>query len=479
MSRNGEWTMERENVIFDVDSYKLSHGRWQYPPNTTSMFSYLESRGGIFDKTVFFGLQYVLKRYLEGSVVSLEDVEEASEFYAAHGVPFDNEGWMYIARDLKGRLPVRIRAFPEGSIVPTNFPLMTVESTDLKVFWIVSWLETMLLRVWYPINVATLGYHIKQDMKRWHERTSDAPIESLDFKLHDFGARGVSSRESAMIGGAAHLVNFKGSDTVVGVRCANRYYSHSMAGFSIPATEHSTITSWGRDGELAAYSNFLQQFAKPGAIIACVSDSYDLFNAVDELWGSELRQKVIDSGATLVVRPDSGSPPIIVTETLRRLDAKFGHTHNSKGYRVLNNVRVIQGDGVNHSSINEILDAIVMCGYSIDNIAFGMGGALLSGHTRDTQKFAYKCSSVTVDGKERDVFKDPITDVGKRSKSGRMDIFTIWGEHKVERLLNGAIELPTDFFGALSAMRTAFENGEVLVESTLDDVRSLVNASLI
>ena len=440
--------MERENPIFDVDSYKTSHA-WQYPKNTTSMFSYVESRGGRYDSTVFFGLQYILKKYLEGHIITVVDVAEAKEFYAAHGVPFDEDGWSYIARDLQGRLPVRIRAFPEGSIVPTHVPLLTVESTDPRVFWVVSWLETMLMRVWYPTNVATIGWHIKNDLKRYHAKTSDSAIETLDFKLHDFGARGVSSQESAMIGGAAHLVNFKGSDTVVGVRCANRFYDHDMAAFSIPATEHSTITSWERAGELAAYSNFLDCFAKPSSIIACVSDSYDLFNAVDRLWGTELRQRIIDSGATLVVRPDSGNPPIIVTEVLRRLDAKFGHTVNSKGYRVLNNVRVIQGDGINHESIVHILSAMEMCGYSIDNVAFGMGGCLLQNHTRDTQRFAMKCSSVTVDGHERDVYKDPVTDPGKRSKKGRLDD---------PRFI------------------TVFENGLLFNRTTLDEVRVRVGS---
>lgn len=465
----------RENPLFDVDSYKTCHGPVLYPPGTTSMFSYLESRGGTYPATVFFGLQYYLKQYLEGCVVKLSDVIEAREFYAAHGVPFNFDGWCYIAHELEGRLPVRIRALPEGLLVPTNTPLLTVESTDPKAFWIVSWLETMLLRVWYPTNVATIGYHIKNDMKKWHKKTSDTDAAFLDFKLHDFGSRGVSSQESAAIGGAAHLVNFKGSDTIVGVRCANSFYRHSMAGFSIPATEHSTITAWERSGELDAYSNFLDAYARPGAIIACVSDSYDLFNAIDKLWGESLRQRVIDSGAALVVRPDSGNPPIIVTETLRRLDARFGHAVNSKGYRVLNNVRVIQGDGVNHESINEILSAMEMCGYSIDNVAFGMGGKLLQSHDRDTQKFAYKCSSIMVDGVERDVCKHPVTDPSKRSKVGRLDVVKFWNELTCQRLIDGAID-STDYFGLLSEMCTVFENGELLFETTLDDVRARCSA---
>jgi nicotinamide phosphoribosyltransferase len=51
------------NLLLDTDSYKASH--WlQYPPGTDRMFSYIESRGGRYPATVFFGLQYILKNYL-------------------------------------------------------------------------------------------------------------------------------------------------------------------------------------------------------------------------------------------------------------------------------------------------------------------------------------------------------------------------------------------------------------------------------
>jgi nicotinamide phosphoribosyltransferase len=393
------------NLILDVDSYKASH--WlQYPPHTTAMYSYLESRGGKYPVTVFFGLQYILKQYLAQPIEPWM-VEEAATFFAAHGVPFNTEGWRYIAEDLKGRLPVRIKAVPEGSIVPIHNVLMTIESTDPKTFWLVSWLETLLLRVWYPTTVATQSWHLKQRIYKALVQTADEPDAEIAFKLHDFGARGVSSCETSGIGGMAHLVNFSGSDTVQGVLYANHFYHHPMAAYSIPAAEHSTITAWGREGEVQAYQNMLDRFAKPGALVAVVSDSYDLWNAVDRLWGDSLRQAVIDSGAMVVIRPDSGNPVEIVEKVLQRLDARFGSTLNGKGYKVLNHVRVIQGDGVNEDSISEILDSIERLGFSATNVAFGMGGALLQKLNRDTQQFAIKCSEVTVAGEAIAVYKDP------------------------------------------------------------------------
>ena len=458
--------MDFDNILLNCDSYKNNH-HICYPPSTTSMFSYIESRGGVHDRTVFFGLQYIIERYLLGRVVTLPMVREAKAFYARHGVPFNEAGWSYIARELGGRLPVRVRAVPEGTVVPTGQALVTIESTDPKAFWVASFLETMLLRVWYPTNVATVSYHCKQRILRELERTADDPASEIDFKLHDFGARGVSSHESAAIGGAAHLVNFKGSDTVIGVAMANEHYGCDMAGFSVPATEHSTITSWGRDREADAYRNLLQRFAKPGAVVACVSDSYNIYEAIERIWGGELRQQVIDSGATLVVRPDSGDPASVVTACLRLLDERFGHTVNSKGYKVLNHVRVLQGDGINERSIGMILDAASTAGYSATNLAFGMGGALLQQHDRDTQKFAMKCSSVTVDGEEVAVYKDPVDDPGKQSKMGRLDLVREpGGRFGTVRLVGGAIAEPN------TVMQTVFLNGGQFNKTTFAEVRA-------
>ncbi|MEB3311587.1 MAG: nicotinate phosphoribosyltransferase [Snowella sp.] len=445
------------NLILDVDSYKASH--WlQYPPNTTAMYSYLESRGGKYPVTVFFGLQYILKEYLTRPVESWM-VDEAVSFFAAHGVPFNEAGWRYIAEDLKGRLPIRILAVPEGSIVPVHNVLITIESTDPKVFWLVSWLETMLLRVWYPTTVATQSWHLKQKIYQFLEKTSDDPAAEIDFKLHDFGARGVSSRESSGIGGMAHLVNFKGSDTVQGVIYANRYYHHPMAAFSIPAAEHSTITAWGKDGEVLAYQNMLDQFAKPGSLVAVVSDSYDLWNAVEQLWGDRLRQQVINSGATVVIRPDSGNPTEVVGKLLERLDYHFGSTINQKGYKVLNHVRVIQGDGVNENSMAEILDRVESLGFSASNVAFGMGGALLQKLNRDTQKFAIKCSEVTINGQAIAVYKDPITDPDKTSKKGRL------------ALIKTDLGYKTVSASPLDQLVAVYENGQILQEQTLEEIR--------
>lgn len=408
------------NILLNTDSYKASH-YLQYPPGTNGMFSYIESRGGEFDETVFFGLQILLKEYL-GRPFTAGDIDEARELLTAHGEPFNDAGFRYILQRYGGYLPLRIRAVPEGSVVPGLNALVTVECEDPQAFWAASYAETLLLRIWYPITVATLSRSVKKLIKGFLDETSDDAAGQIPFKLHDFGARGVSSAESAAIGGCAHLVNFMGTDTVSALLAARQYYGEPLAAFSIPAAEHSSITSWGRDSEVEAYRNMLRQFARPGALVAVVSDSYDIYHAVDKLWGDALRQEVIDSGATVVIRPDSGYPAEVVLKTAVLLERRFGSVTNGKGYRVLNNVRIIQGDGINPRSIREILGGLKVNGFAADNVAFGMGGALLQQLNRDTLRFAMKCSAIRVGNEWRDVFKDPITDPGKVSKAGRLTL---------------------------------------------------------
>jgi nicotinamide phosphoribosyltransferase len=458
-----------KNLILNTDSYKVSMWK-QYPAGTTGVYSYIESRGGRYDRTVFFGLQAFIKEYLLKPITQ-SDIDVADEILTAHGEPFNRAGWQYILDKHAGFLPVVIRAVPEGTVVPVKNVLATIENTDPECFWLTTWLETALLRaVWYGTTVATQSYTIKQVILDFLERTGDPNL--IDFKLHDFGARGVSSLESAGIGGAAHLVNFMGTDTITGILFAREYYNAGIAGFSIPAAEHSTITSWGRDGEVDAYRNILNNFASPGSIVAIVSDSYDIYNAVENLWGGELRQQVIDSGATVVIRPDSGDPVEVNRRLVEMLGKKFGYTTNSKGFKVLNNVRLIQGDGINELTVRSILGAFMAMGWSADNIAFGMGGALLQAVDRDTQKFAMKASSAEINGKWVDVQKDPITDAGKKSKAGRVTLWTNSGGE----FASGVTE-PTGWTDKgigqwTEALVPVYWNGNLHKDYTFDEVRA-------
>lgn len=469
------------NLILNTDSYKCSH--WvQYPPNTTGLFSYIEARGTTTEANynIFFGIQHFIRAILSNKVTRF-DIDVAAAVLAKHGEPFNESGWRYIVDTYNGYLPIKIRAVKEGTKVPVGNVLVTVESTDDNCAWLESFLETAILRsVWYPTTVATNSHYCKSIIMDSLRKTSDNPEAEIGFKLHDFGARGVSSNESAAIGGMAHLVNFMGTDTISGILCAMESYDADVCGYSIPAAEHSTITSWGKDNEYSAYLNMVEQYAKPGAIFAVVSDSYDIYNAVRNIWiKGGLLEKVKAASATVVIRPDSGDPTKVPVELMQIIADEYGYTMNSKGYKVLPpEVRIIQGDGITPDSLKIILKNVEAAGFSASNIAFGMGGGLLQLVNRDTYKFAMKCSAAKVNGEWVDVFKQPVTDSGKNSKRGRITLgyFLSEDDHTPQTV---SIQKASEHDDFVDLMHTIYENGPVVeAYDSFDVVRQRANSSI-
>lgn len=458
------------NIILQTDSYKLSHWK-QYPKGTTKVFSYFKSRGSDvgYTDTVFFGLQYLLKKYLLEPITA-QKIAEADDLVSAHmGSPkmFNREGWFHILDKHQGKLPVRIRAVPEGTVVPLGNVLMTIENTDPECFWLTNYLETLLVQTWAPSTVCTYSRDIKKIIKRYLELTGDPSL--LPFKLHDFGYRGVSSQESAEMAGLAHLVNFMGTDTIAALVAAKKYYNEDkMPGFSIPAAEHSTMTAYGDYNEAGAYRTMLREY--PEGLVAVVSDSWDFQNAVDNIWGKELRDEVLARNGTVVIRPDSGDPLVEVPKALGSLGKSYGCETNSKGYRVLHpKIRMIWGDGMNKNSILYLLQTMERYAFSADNLAFGCGGKLLQVHNRDDMKFAFKCSYIEVDGKGRDVSKHPKTADWKKSEGGQFSLIREDPTYeskgfKTVKYINGQPH-PNDI------MQTVYENGELLVDQSLTDIR--------
>lgn len=455
--------------ILNTDSYKTSH-YMMYPTECNGMSAYIESRGGRFDRTLFFGLQGTLIEYLMNCPVTMDDVLEADAVFAAHGVPFNINGWKQIVNKHGGYLPITVKAVREGSVVPTHCPIVRVEAYD-EFKWLATYNEPLFLRgVWYPTTVATQSFQIRKTILKYLEKTGSPDL--IDFKLHDFGARGVSSFESACIGGASHLVSFKGTDTVSALLYLRKYYGGTFAeGYSIPATEHSVITAWKRARETDAYRNMLSKVGNY-PFFACVFDSYDVENAAKEIIGEQLRTKVLDCQGTLVFRPDSGNPEEITHKIIEILGSKFGFTVNEKGFRVLNKVRIIQGDGVNERTIENILAHYELYGWSADNIAFGMGGELLqSGITRDTNRWAMKLSAIRENNEWVGVKKDPITDKGKVSKEGRQMLYT--SNNKFVSGVDGVLPESANNEIWTPALETVYENGKLLRTQTISEIRNL------
>lgn len=481
------------NLVLMGDAYKYSHHKF-YEDNTSVVYSYMESRGGKFNETVFYGLQMFIKEYIEGVAITQEELDEAYEYLGTKlGVfgredVFDKSKFQYIIDVHGGRLPVRIKAVPEGTAVGVKNVLVTIENTDPNCYWLTNFLETIMMQVWYPITVATLSHEVKKIVREYFEKTSDLPENIMDtvieFVLNDFGFRGVSSVQSAGIGGSAHLVNFLGSDTTYASKRICEYYNTDRVfGLSVPATEHSIMTMKGEAGEVEMMRRTLEKY--PTGIVACVSDSYHILRACSQYWGTELRDLILsrpaEPGNQLVIRPDSGHVVNTLKLVFEILFDKFGYTVNSKGFKVLPpQVRVIQGDGVNIGSIGEIYEELYRLGISAENIVFGMGGKLLQADiNRDTQNFATKACFAIVDGVERDLVKSP-TEVDengnlkpsfKKSKQGRLKL--VKNEDGTFRTVTSR---DADFNEVHDELVTVFENGSILVEYTFEQIREKTNS---
>ena len=474
------------NLILNTDSYKQSHFL-QTAPGVKYVSSYIEARGAENPKikeTAFFGIHMACKD-LFSKPITLEDIDEAQVIVEAHGLPFNREGWLRILNIHGGYVPIKVEGVPEGSVIPLSTPLVQIVNTDPELPWVTSYFETAILRaVWYATTVATKSREIKKVLKRGMMETA-GHCDGLDFMLHDFGCRGASSYESSSIGGLAHLINFKGTDTLPAIVAARRYYKESMAGFSVPASEHSTITSWGMQNELLAFENMMDKFSEDDTILSCVSDSYHIYDACKEYWGGILKDRVIEfgtRGGKTVVRPDSGpllkslgtqaevdlkaqynlksdSVPIQCVEILMQ---SFGYTTNKLGYKVLPKyIGVLQGDGwKSEQDFEDFIKLLKTHKISMENFVFGMGGGLLQSVTRDTFKFAMKASAVEDDKGWRSVFKNPYHK-GKKSKKGVFKSVNTNGEYSVgeDDLVSGNL------------LTTFYENGKVNAPDKFDQIR--------
>lgn len=460
--------MIENNICLLTDSYKVTH-HYFYPEGTEKIYSYLESRvGAEFNKTIFYGLQYIMKKYLEGPVVSQEKIDEADRLIAAHigeGI-FNRDGWQYILDEHDGCLPIEIKAVREGTPVDVSNVLMTVENTDKESFWLVNYLESLLLQVWYPSTVATLSAEVRK-LANFYLEVTGSSKDNLDFMLHDFGYRGATSTESSMLAGSAHLLSFSGTDTIPALTIPENYYNDSdIYGFSVQATEHSVMTSLGPEGETEQILNVINM-AKDG-ILSIVIDSYNYRNFLTQASSSKskLNSAIMDflsvEGNKVVFRPDSGEPVSTTIDCLNILESGFGSHLTDKGYKVFDsNIGLLWGDGLDYHKIRDILFAMKSNGWAAQNIIFGMGGGIHSTVNRDTQRNAFKCSAQLRNGEWHDIFKNPL-DSSKKSKTGR---FKLINEN------NSFRTIPIDSDGE-DCLQTVFRNGQLIGEDTFGNIKS-------
>jgi nicotinamide phosphoribosyltransferase len=476
----------RINPLSQTDAYKLGHLE-QYVPNCNKVYSYLQARSTkTFNSAVFFGLQYYLKKYLTQPITKA-DVDEfiQNRNNILGSTSKDVIDKMYALAD-RGFWPIEIKAIPEGTVVDNKNVLMTITNTDPDFYWAVGYVESLLLKLWYPSCVATTSFQYRLLVEKYFKMTVDDDQNALKpFMVHDFGYRGDASEEGAVISGIAHLLSFTGSDTIPAYQGAIDYYNadpnKEVIMASVPASEHSVMCSFGRENEYDAYENMLRLY--PNGIVSIVSDTYDIYHVLQN-YMKRLKPKILARDGKVVIRPDSGNPEHIICGIpdadpstpegkgcIRLLDEMFGSTVNSKGFKVLHpKVGLIYGDGMYLQRYERTLERLKDMGYASSNLVIGVGG-LLRYYNRDTLGYAIKATKVEVNGLERSIMKDPITDKGKKSHQGYLALYKENGKYITKDDVTAAEEKS-------GLLQTVFKDGKITRIDSLSAIRGRIEEEL-
>lgn len=470
------------------DFYKISH-RQMYPKKTELVYSTWTPRAsrvkGV-DKVIHFGTQAFIKDKLItffNQNFFQKDKELIIKEYKRiikHTLGTLDPETKHIEdlHDL-GYLPLLIKALPEGISIPLRVPMLTIENTDSRFFWLTNFIETwMSCELWQASTSATIAYEYKKILTKAALETV-GETSFVQFQGHDFSMRGMSSLQSAISSGMGHLLSFVGTDTIPAIQAAEFLYNANvetdLIGTSIPATEHSIQCAYGDDTE---YLTKMIEEVHPTGMISVVSDGYDFWDVIGRVIPS-LKEKILKRNGKLVIRPDSGDPVSIICgdvkgktelERMGAIEALwniFGGTITEKGYKLLDShIGLIYGDAITLLRAQEIVTRLKEKGFASINAVFGIGSYTYQYNTRDTFGFALKSTLCVIDGKEKQIYKDPKTDDGiKKSQKGRVAVILSAEGYK---LLDG-LSLNDFIYGDL--LEPVFKNGSLLKEQSFNEIR--------
>lgn len=487
------------NPLMLIDFYKADHRR-QYPEGTEMVYSNFTPRKSRLennDKLVFFGLQYLVKEYLvnqwnEGffhrpkAEVIAEYKRRMDNALGPDSIPVEHIAALH---DL-GYLPLVVKGLPEGTIVQPKIPVVTMYNTHPDFFWLTNYLESLMSAIlWKPSTSATTAFQYRKVFNQYaHDTVGDSDIDFVYWQGHDFSFRGMSGIEDACISAAGHLLSFYGTDTVPAIDFHEMYYNANsdkeLIGGSVPATEHSVMCMGTKDNEIGTFERLIAELY-PKGIVSIVSDTWDFWQVITE-YLPKLKEKILARDGKVVIRPDSGDPvKIIIGDkdatpgspeykgAIECMWEVFGGTTTSKGYKLLDShIGLIYGDSITLQRQEDILNGLKQKGFASFNVVLGIGSYTYEYVTRDTYGFAMKATYGEVNGAPRNIFKDPKTDDGtKRSAKGLLSV------HEE----NGVLTLKDECSWAeekTGLLQTVFENGKVVKEQSLSEIRARINAQL-
>lgn len=480
------------------DFYKVNH-REQYPENTEYIYSTFTPRSNKYfsqaNEVVVFGIQAFVKKYLieyfNENFFKRNKQDVIAEYKRlikfALGVESPDASHIEELHDL-GYLPIKVKALKEGTLAPIRVPIMTVENTNPKFFWLTNYLETLIsTEIWQPMTSATVSHQYRKVLDEYAIKTTGT-TEGVNYQAHDFSMRGMSSLESAMTSSAGHMLSFTGCETIPAIFFLEEYYNvnieKELVGTGIPATEHSVMSASTDADDRDEYKAFKRLITEvyPNGFVSIVSDTYDFWKNVGELL-PRLKDEIMERDGKVVIRPDSGDPVKIIvgdknaeTELERKglIEALwdiFGGTATEQGYKLLDtHIGAIYGDSITVERAEQIVKGLENKGFASTNIVLGVGSYSYQYNTRDTFGFAMKATYAVIDGEERMLFKDPKTDDGtKRSQRGLVEVVEyqegdIWYEDGhtrkslEERNLQGLLE-------------AVFEDGNLVRDESLSEIR--------
>lgn len=492
------------NPFLATDGYKTGH-HLMYPKGTTLVYSNFTPRSdrhalNSTGSVVSFGQQMVVQIIEEMFKTDFFDKpkqEVCGEIRTEYSIYLNTKydvSHIEALHDLQ-HLPLCIKALPEGTLVPIGVPLFTIYNTHPDFYWLPNFLETLISNLlWKPITSATIALAYKKLLVSWAKRTDKNNVDGVNFQAHDFSMRGLSGIDSVIQSGLGHLTSFDGSDSLPTISGARKFYGEDgfVAG-SVNATEHSVMCAGSKEDELATYEELLKTF--PTGILSIVSDTWDLWKVITEHL-PKIKDKILKRDGKVVIRPDSGDPVDIICgtglmrndkyydkETLDKLTHRsskqkgviellwdiFGGTINEQGYKVLDShIGAIYGDSITYDRAKQICQRLESKGFASTNIVLGIGSYTYQYNTRDTFGFAMKATYVEIQGKGREIFKDPITDNGeKKSAKGLLAVEknALTGEYYLEQQVSWEKEEGGE-------LKTIFLNG---VKSNLTTLTKIKN----
>jgi len=477
-----------------TDGYKVDHRR-QYPVGTEVVYSNWtprKSRIEGIDKVVFFGLQYLIKKYIieefdqnffsqPKEKVIKEYKRRITNYLGPDAITYEHVERLH---DL-GYLPIEIKALPEGILVPIRVAMFTMKNTKPDFFWLTNFLETIMSCImWMPCTSATTAFQYRKILNKYVNMTGGA-ADMVQWQGHDFSFRGMAGMEAAMMSGAAHLLSFTGSDTIPAIDFLEKYYNadsdKELVGGSVAETEQSVMCMGTEDGEINTFKRLIKE-VYPAGIVSIVSDTWDYWEVMTSFL-PQLKEDIMDRDGKVVIRTDSGDPVLIICGdpaapegspahkgSVQLLWETFGGTMSDKGYKLLDgHIGLIYGDSITIERCTEICSRLEKAGFASTNVVFGIGSFTYQYVTRDTFGFAMKATYGEVNGEGREIFKNPKTDDGtKKSAKGMLRID---GENNVVTGMTDSATKEQEMEGML---QTVYKDGKLIKDWSLAEIRSLI-----